>query len=147
MNPELSDIKSIINGWTNAKDNERVFTYIEFTKMFGYDNDVNTFITTYKDYVTRWANIKKASITLNDDDFILSKMVDILKAITLDYASYEEQDFIAHIDLTNKTHLKALTALYSRKIREITEFYRKKRNESVLVVRRNSMKGSTKSIQ
>jgi hypothetical protein len=40
MNPELSDIKSIINGWTNAKDSERVFTYIEFTKMFGYDNAV-----------------------------------------------------------------------------------------------------------
>jgi hypothetical protein len=40
-----------------------------------------------------------------------------------------------------------LTALYSRKIREITEFYRKKRNESVMVVRKNSMKGSTKSIQ
>lgn len=147
MNPELSDIKSIINGWTNAKDSERVFTYIEFTKMFGYDNAVQTFITSYKDYVTQWANIKKQSITLNDDDFVLSKMVDILKAITLDYSSYEEQDFIAHIDLSNKSHLKALTALYSRKIREITEFYRKKRNESVLVVRRNSMKGSTKSIQ
>ena len=147
MNPELSDIKSIINGWTNAKDSERVFTYIEFTKMFGYDNAVQTFITSYKDYVTQWAKIKKQSITLNDDDFILSKMVDILKAITLDYSSYEEQDFIAHINLSNKSHLKALTALYSRKIREITEFYRKKRNESVLVVRRNSMKGSTKSIQ
>lgn len=147
MNPDLSDIKSIINGWKNAKDNERVFTYIEFTKMFGYDNDVQTFITSYKDYVTKWASVKKASITLDDDDFILSKMVDILKAITLDYASYEQQDFIAHIDLSNKSQLKALTALYSRKIREITEFYRKKRNESVLVVHRNSMKGSTKSIQ
>jgi hypothetical protein len=77
----------------------------------------------------------------------MSKMIDILKSITLDYSSYEEQDFIAHMDLTNKTHLKALSALYSRKIREITEFYRKKRNESVMIIRRNSMKGSTKSIQ
>lgn len=147
INPDLSDIKSIINGWNNAKDNERVFTYIEFIKLFGYDNDINIFITSYKDYVTKWAKIKKASISVSDQDFVLSKLVDTLKAITLDYSSYEQQDFISHIDLTNKAHLKSLTALYSRKIREITEFYRKKRNESVMVVRKNSMKGSTKSIQ
>lgn len=147
MNPVLADIKSIINGHDFAKDRDRVFTYIEFVKMFGYENDTNTFITHYKDYVTQWASLKKESINISDADFVMSKLVDILKSITLDYSSYEEQDFIAHIDLTNKSHLKALSALYSRKIREITEFYRKKRNESVLVVHRNSIKGSTKSIQ
>lgn len=147
MNPVLADIKSIINGYSNAKDKDRVFTYIEFVKMFGYDNDTNTFIGAYKDYVTQWSIIKKDSITLSDEEFVMSKMVEVLKSITLDYSSYEEQDFIAHIDLNNKDHLKGLTALYSRKIREITEFYRKKRNESVLVVNRNSMKGSVKSIQ
>lgn len=144
---ELADIQSIINGVQNAKDKERVFTYIEFIKLFGYDNDVNTFISAYKDYVTQWSLIKKESITLDDQDFVLARLVDTLKAITLDYSSYEQQDFIAHLNLSNKAHLKALSALYSRKIREITEFYRKKRNESVMIVRKNSMKGSTKSIQ
>ena len=147
MNPVLDDIQSIINGYSNAKDKDRVFTYIEFVKMFGYDNDTNIFISAYKDYVTQWSIVKKDSITLSDEDFVMSKMVEVLKSITLDYSSYEEQDFISHIDLNNKEHLKGLTALYSRKIREITEFYRKKRNEAVLVVNRNSMKGSVKSIQ
>ena len=45
MNPVLADIKSIINGHDFAKDRDRVFTYIEFVKMFGYENDTNTFIT------------------------------------------------------------------------------------------------------
>lgn len=147
MNPVLADINSIINGYSNAKDKDRVFTYIEFVKMFGYDNDTNIFISAYKDYVNQWSIVKKDSITLSDEEFVMSKMVEVLKSITLDYSSYEEQDFIAHIDLNNKDHLKGLTALYSRKIREITEFYRKKRNEAVLVVNRNSMKGSVKSIQ
>ena len=147
MISKLDDIVSIINGYINAKDVDRVFTYIEFVKMFGYENDVNTFITDYKDYVTRWARVKKSSIEVSDADFVMSKMVDILKSITLDYASYEEQDFIAHLDLTNKNHLKAMSALFSRKIRQITEFYRKKRNEAVTVIRKNSMKGSTKSIE
>ena len=117
MNPVLEDITSIINGFSNAKDKERVFTYIEFVKMFGYDNDTNIFISAYKDYVTQWAIVKKDSITLSDNDFVMSKMVEVLKSITLDYSSYEEQDFIAHIDLTNKDHLKGLTAFYSKKIR------------------------------
>lgn len=147
MNPSLNQIASIINGHVNAKDSESVFTYIEFVKMYGFENDTNTFIGDYKDYVTRWANIKKSSIQISDDDFVMARMVDILKSITLDYSSYEQQDFIAHIDLYNKSHLKALSALYSRKIRQITEFYRKKRNQSVTVIRKNSMKGSKKSIE
>jgi hypothetical protein len=32
MNPLLSEIYSIINGYSNAKDTERVFTFIEFVK-------------------------------------------------------------------------------------------------------------------
>lgn len=147
MNPSLDEIVSIINGYTDAADNQRVFTYIEFVKLFGYENDVNVFITFYKDYVTRWANAKKASINVSDDEFVFSKMVDILKSITLDYSSYEEQDFISHINLYNKAHIKALSSLYARKIRQITEFYRKKRNEAVTIVRKNSSKGSTKSVQ
>lgn len=147
MASSIDEINSIINGYDFAKDRERVFTYIEFVKMFGFENDSNTFINSYKDYVTKWAKIKKEEITLSDEDFVLSKLIEILKSITLDYSSYEEQDFIAHVDFSNKDHIKALSALYSRKIRQITEFYRKKRNESVLIVNRNSMKGSAKSIQ
>lgn len=143
----LDKIESIINGYDFAKDKERVFTYIEFVKMFGYENNTDNFITIYKEYVTRWANTKNEEIILSDEDFVMGKMIEILKSITLDYSSYEEQDFISHIDLTNKDHIKALIAIYSRKIRQITEFYRKKRNESVLIVNRNSFKGSAKSIQ
>ena len=147
MNPALDELFSIINGETFAKDKDRVLTYIEFVKMFGYDNDPNIFINYYKEYVTRWAEIKHKEISVSDEEFVFSKLVEILKSITLDYSSYEEQDFISHINLNNKAHLKALSSLYSRKIREITEFYRKKRNESSLIVNRNSLKGSTKSIQ
>ena len=75
MNPELKDIKSIINNSPYAKDKERVFTYIEFVKMFGFQNDANTFITHYKEYLTQWAAIKKQSITLDDGVFVFSKFI------------------------------------------------------------------------
>ena len=90
MNPQLEQILSIINGYNNAKDKDRVFTYIEFVKMFGFENNPNTFITHYKNYVTSWANIKKDTIVLSDEEFVCSKLIEILKSITLDYSSYEE---------------------------------------------------------
>lgn len=86
----LDKIESIINGYDFAKDKERVFTYIEFVKMFGYENNTDKFITIYKEYVTRWANTKNEEITLSDEDFVMGKMIEILKSITLDYSSYEE---------------------------------------------------------
>ena len=55
----LDKIESIINGYDFAKDKDRVFTYIEFVKMFGFEHNSETFITFYKEYVTRWASIKK----------------------------------------------------------------------------------------
>ena len=89
LNPLLSEIDSIINGNSYASDNERVFTFIEFVKQFGYDNDPNIFVTAYKDYVTKWGEVKKNSIEISDD-FVFTKLVDVLKSITLDYSTYEE---------------------------------------------------------
>ena len=146
-NKSLSELKSYINDASGAKDNERVFTFIEFVKDFGYDNSSEVFLEYYREYLTLWNNKKKGDIKKSDDDFVLEKMTNILKSITLDYSSYEEQDFIAHIDWSNKDHIRAMISYYSRKIREITEFYRKKRNESHLIIKRNSMKGSTKSLE
>lgn len=147
MNPLLNEIYSIINGYANAKDNERVFTFIEFVKQFGYDNDTDIFINAYKDYVIQWSIVKKDSINISTEDFVITRLIDVLKSITLDYSSYEEQDFIGHIDFTNKEHLKGLCALYSRKIKQIAEYYRTKRNETAQIVNKNAIKGTIKSIQ
>ena len=90
MSTELERIDSIINGFDFAKDKDRVFTYIEFVKMFGFEHNPDTFISHYKEYVTRWANVKNEEITLSDEEFVLTKLIEILKSITLDYSSYEE---------------------------------------------------------
>jgi hypothetical protein len=90
MNPLLTEVYSIINGYSDAKDNERVFTFIEFVKQFGYENDSDVFISAYKDYVTQWSIVKKDSITETTEDFVTTRLIDVLKSITLDYSSYEE---------------------------------------------------------
>ena len=144
---DLDQINSVINQRVYALDVDRAFTFIEFIKQFGGDNTEKSFVTLYKDYLTRWVLVKNNDIELTEKEYVRQKMVDVLKSITLTYSSYEEQQYIASIDWTNIEEIKTLLPLYIRKIREICEFYRKKRNEIPLIVKKNSMKGSYQSIE
>ena len=144
---DLDGINSVINGRSQALDESRALTFIEFIKQFGGDNTEESFVSLYKDYLTRWASVKNTDIEVTEKEYIRQKMIDILKSITLTYSSYEEQQYIASIDWTNIDQIKTLLPLYIRKIREICEFYRQKRNEIPLIVKKNSMKGSYQSIE
>lgn len=144
---DLDRIDSVINGRFTAPDGDRAFTFIEFIKQFGGENTQESFVGLYKDYLTRWSSIKTNDIEMTEKEYVRQKMVDILKSITLTYSSYEEQQYIASIDWTDIGQIKTMLPLYIRKIREICEFYRKKRNEIPLIVKRNSMKGSYQSVE
>lgn len=147
INPSVSTIQSVINGFTDAKDSQRAFTYTEFVKEWGFGDEVDDFIVNYQDYLIKWNETQNFDNRITNEQFVEERLIDILKGITIDYASYEEQDFIANLDWTNHEHIRNVIPLYCRKIREITEFYRKKRNEAHLIVRRNSFNGSTMSIE
>lgn len=144
----LDKINSIINGNRNALDKDKAFTFIEFIKCFGFDNNPDSFFVLYKEYLNKWADVKAVTeISKTKDEYVREKIIDTLKSITLNYCSYEEQDFIAHIDWSNETLVAALIPLYVRKIMQICEFYRKKRNDAPLIVKKHNTKGSTKSIE
>lgn len=143
----INQIASIINDSRNAQDKDRAFTFIEFVKVFGFDKSEAVFLGDYKDYLTRWAAKKNENTTVSDEQFVREKLFEILKSITLTYSSYEEQQYIATIDWTDSEQIKKVIPLYVRKIREICEFYRKKRNEAFLIVEKNKQKGSSQSIE
>lgn len=143
----LNDIHSIVNNYEDAQDFSRAFTFIEFIKAWGFNNDSNTFITLYRDYLTAWAEKNSNNLEVTQSDFVRERMTNILRNITLTYSSYEEQDFIAHIDWNDKTQIKTLIPFYARKIKDICEFYRNKRNTVALTFNRNNYKGSRKSIE
>lgn len=141
------EVYSIINDNVYALDKDRAWTFIEYIKQTGLDNNSETFLFDYKDYLTKWAAKKGEDIQLSEAEFVRQKMVDILKSITMTYSSYEEQQFIGSLDWTDPEQIKSVIPLYVRKIREICEFYRKKRNEAPLIVEKNKKKGSYKSIE
>ena len=81
------------------KDNQKVFNRLlviidavitGLSFVLSYYIKFYIFINYYKEYVTRWAEIKHQEISVSDEEFVFSKLVEILKSITLDYSSYEE---------------------------------------------------------
>ena len=147
MDSALKTIHSIINSYTNAPDADRAFTFIEFIKEFGYDNTPTTFLGIYKEYLSEWSKISDKNIILSDKELIRKNMIETLKSIILNYSSYEEQDFIAHLDWSNERHIQAIIPFFAKKIHKICSFYKNKRNELPLIVNKNKLRGSRDSIE
>lgn len=147
MTNSLTNLYSIINGYDDAKDCDRVLTFIEFIKEYGYDNSSDIILTLYRSYLIQWANTKKRKDYLDDNEYVKDALTDTLKTITLSYSSYEEQDFLANIDWENDMHKRAIIPYFARKIKDICDFYRKKRQEVSLIVDKNKFKGTRKAIE
>lgn len=147
MTESLTNLYSIINGYDDAKDRDRVLTFIEFIKEFGYDNSSDIILTLYRNYLIQWSNTKKRKDYLDDKEYVKDALMDTLKTITLSYSSYEEQDFLANIDWTNDMHKRAIIPYFARKIKDICDFYKKKRQEVSLIVDKNKFKGTRKAIE
>lgn len=142
----LDWLNSMINGYPYAKDRNRAFTFIEFIKEFGGENTDEEFLTSYTEYLNLWSAAQSGELEMSKEEFVRQKMVGILRTIALTYSSYEEQQFLKTIDWNDKEQIKTTVPLFVRKIREICEFYRKKRNNIPLIIKKNSMKGSYKSV-
>lgn len=147
MNVSLTNLYSLINGYTDAKDRERVFTFIEFIKEFGFENSSDIILSLYREYLILWANTKKRNDFIDDEEYVKEALTDTLKTITLSYSSYEEQDFLANIDWQNIYHKRAIIPFFARKIKEICDFYKQKRQDISQFVDKNKFRGTRRSIE
>lgn len=146
MTSSLDSLYSIINSYNNASDSSRAFTFIEFIKEFGYENSPNSFLEYYALYLQRW-NKTKVNSSLNDKEFVRNSIIDTLKGIVLNYSSYEEQDFLANLDLNDKSQLKAILPFFAEKIKEVCELIKKKRSDAPYIIKRHEIKGTRKSLE
>ena len=147
MMESLQNLYSIINNKLDAKDASRSFTFIEFIKEFGYDNNTSSFLADYKEYLSLWANKKSAESQMSDAEFVKNSLIETLKSIVITYSSYEEQDFISNLDWNNEIHRRAIIPFFADKIKKICDFYKTKREEAPLIINKNKFKGSRQSIE
>lgn len=157
------DLNSIINPNSipsEVKDAIKPYTFIEFITRTSFGNSEEVFLKYYKEYLTIWASTKNENNEIIETrELIQNQIIDLLKIITVSYATYEEQAFLSNLkwdyaDITNPLEkLKAKNALYSAlpifvsRIKDIASFYRDKRTEATFSIERNKIKGTQLSIE
>tara|TARA_Y100000310_G_scaffold344550_1_gene457912 strand:+ start:1446 stop:4451 length:3006 start_codon:yes stop_codon:yes gene_type:complete len=78
---------------------------------------------------------------------IVSQYVDLLKDITINYTSIQERRFLSNIDFTNRQELDTILPFYVKRIREITQYIAKKRQNIGFKTLQNSFKGSVEGVE
>ena len=129
-----------------ALDNRSPFTFYDFLK---FSKEVITpleYNTTYQNYLQKWYELKNNTPeeVINN---IKERYIELLKDISLNYTSAEEKRFLSNIDYSNPSDVAIIIPFYSRKLAEICEFYREKRDKLTFQVEKNKIKGNNTSIK
>lgn len=100
----------------------------------------------YLGYLNEWHGVKKTS-AVNTQQSIVERYTEFIKDISLNHLTYEEKRFISNIDFSDPEDLDIVIPFFSKKIREICNFYASKREIVKYKVHKNSFKGTFISIE
>ena len=93
-------INSIINKnsiISEVKDTLNPYSFIEYIVKTSDDNTTDSF-KNYKDYLVEWSKVKSSNTFVDTRSLIQNEVINLLKVLTVSYATYEEQSFIANLN-------------------------------------------------
>ena len=130
----------------DALDKFRPFTFLEFIRIVSQTYQPETLTEFYNTYINRW-NIKTDTKPADSAQVIIDRYRDFLKDITLDFTTNAEKTFLTQIDFSDPYDLEIAVSFYSKKIRDITTYYREKRNDLHYTTIKAQLKGSNFGIE
>lgn len=139
---------------SEIKDTINPYSFIEYISKTSGDNTTEDF-KNYKEYLVEWSNIRSTDDSAIDSKTLLQReIINLLKIITVSYATFEEQSFLASLNwdmstatAEEKNSLYSALPIFVSRLKEIADFYRKKRSEANFIIERNKIKGTTLSIE
>lgn len=130
---------------STALDIYTPFTFFDFLKQGKQTLSPQEFNDAYLAYLKNWYIFKDGVSTTNEDN-IRDRYIELLKDITLNYTTQSEKRFLSNIDYNDPTDLDVTIPFFSRKIIEICNFYKSKRDELKFKIQKNKIKGNDISI-
>ena len=130
----------------DALDKFAPYSFIDFIKSITEDYDPDTLATFYNKYLNRW-NQKSVKKEATNKDTIINIYKDFLKDLTINYSTNAEQRFLSQLDFKDEYDLEVAMSFYSKKIRDIVSYYKKKRELLHYSVTKNKVKGSNLGIE
>lgn len=136
--------KSITNSAVvekNALDKTSPMSFLTFIKTISDPYEPESLNSYYKEYISRW-NSKKKGDTADAKNLIREQYRDLLKDIQLNYTTNEERQFLSKINFNDPLDLDIALSFYSKKLKQISEYYTDKRNNIKYDLIRKKLVGS-----
>ena len=130
---------------STALDIYTPFTFFDFLKQGKQSLSPQEFNDAYLAYLKNWY-LFKDGVSVTNETNIRDRYIELLKDITLNYTTQSEKRFLSNIDYSDPTDLDVTIPFFSRKIIEICNFYKSKRDELKFKIQKNKIKGNNVSI-
>lgn len=111
---------------SNALDRNQAFSLIEFIKAVKVSYEPSTLQEYYATYLNNWNN-KSNNKTTSNKSLIIDRYRDFLKEITINFSNKTEKKFLQYLDFDDNNDLTIAISFFSKKLREIIEYYRLER--------------------
>lgn len=125
----------------NSLDSEEPMSFLTFIKTITVDFDPEAIQKYYLEYIKRWNKLKRTEPE-NDEREIKNRYKEFIKDIALNYTTLEERKFLRNIDYDDPYDLEIITSFYSKKLLEICDYYKNKREDVKLDINRKKSRGS-----
>ena len=136
--------KSITNPNVNPNDvldGGSPFPFLTFFKLIEVSFEPDTLQAYYTYYLRTW-NAQNVSKPISDDALIIERYRELIKELSLSYTTLEEKHFLSKIDFNDPYDLDIALSFYAKKLKELTDFYNKKRNDIKFNLIRTKLKGT-----
>ena len=127
--------------YEDALDKFAPFSYLKFIQTVTETYQPDTLVDFYNDYVNKW-NAKANAKSTNEKDEIIERYRDFLRDITLNFTTNAEKTFLSQINFDDPYDLQIAMSFYSKKVRDIISYYKKKRDDLHYTTIKTRLKGS-----
>lgn len=133
---------SIVNNAANPADNESPYSFLAFIQYQDYNSqDIDAQLKEYQSYINLWGskkNLKKSEETL----IVRDAYINLMREITLNFSTEEEKKFILNADFNDDSDLDIVIPFFIQKLKQISFYYKSKRQEVKNSLIRHNLKGS-----
>lgn len=141
--------KSITNPNVKAQDAlDRDFpmSFLTFIKTINNNFEPEALQNYYNNYIQLW-NSKNSDKSVSSQTLIVEKYKEFLREISLNYTTLEEKKFLKKINFNDPYDLDVAIGFYSRKLKEISLHYNKRRENLKFELTRKKLKGTNFGIE
>ena len=142
----LYSITNVDTAAAQVLDAQAPFDFYSFLKFSQQELSPMQFNDAYQKYLYTWGVTKKKTEE-ESTQLVRNNYIELLKDITLNYLTFEERRFITASDYTDPLDLDILVPFYSKKLREICNFYANKRERLKYKIRAVQEKGTRNSLE